>query len=786
LNLFKKLIFFAFISISLSQVRIGDWSALTSPLNVRDLIYLNDDLYCATEGGLFIIKDDSYETLTTIEGLEGVNLASISLDKDDNVWIGGASPNGFVQIYDPIKKQSIHQFDFDLTSILNFQILDSLAFVLFQDGQDMGIMKFLYNDGWEYRDSFRNFPSDAGPAKCFVATDSILYVGMEFGIYKGTLSENLKDPNNWTSIDPNLNFEINDIVLDSNNLIFCTNDSLYQLSINTNVRTEIDFSYPLSSVDELFVQNGTYWFIDGKKLYRKKDEEDTLLENKYWLSGIAKKENNVAVGLNNGLLFNSENSDGTDEITRFLANAPVTNNFTSLTVLDDGRLVGGSVHGISIYDDKGWRNILRIVTVGTDTIHSEYDYSKFSADTVPHNFGGFIADLEQGQDGLLYCAIRGAYVITNNEPIRTSGGVIIIDVDDPSNITLIDTSYLSYHSTASNPSPYMVILDVEFNEEGDLWIANPYCINKNNPIHVRSLENEWKHYGSSETNTKISQSPGSIAIDSWNRVWVSSFQAEEANLGIYPNGGIAMLDYSGDPTNPDEFSWKQIQNSGSVWSLGMGMDNRIYFLTSTGLNYYDIKEGDNPVVRENTLSYFPNISFGAGAGIEIDPHGNVWTYSPTAGIHVLLENTTYWPDINGLQTSNSPLLSNEITDIAFDEKRNLAYIATSNGVNILRIPFGEEKKSYSQIKVYPSPFYLPSESSLVVDGLPFESSMMVMTLDGRVIRKILSQGISVDGDQLFWDGRDEMGDFVSSGVYLLAIYGMDGSQVVEKVTVIKK
>ncbi|MBT4752300.1 MAG: hypothetical protein HOO07_01445, partial [Candidatus Marinimicrobia bacterium] len=68
----------------------------------------------------------------------------------------------------------------------------------------------------------------------------------------------------------------------------------------------------------------------------------------------------------------------------------------------------------------------------------------------------------------------------------------------------------------------------------------------------------------------------------------------------------------------------------------------------------------------------------------------------------------------------------------------------------------------------------------------FESSMMVMTLDGRVIRKILSQGISVDGDQLFWDGRDEMGDFVSSGVYLLAIYGMDGSQVVEKVTVIKK
>ena len=32
----------------------------------------------------------------------------------------------------------------------------------------------------------------------------------------------------------------------------------------------------------------------------------------------------------------------------------------------------------------------------------------------------------------------------------------------------------------------------------------------------------------------------------------------------------------------------------------------------------------------------------------------------------------------------------------------------SKGVNILRIPFGEEKKNYSDMKVFPSPFYIPS------------------------------------------------------------------------------
>jgi hypothetical protein len=246
-----------------------------------------------------------------------------------------------------------------------------------------------------------------------------------------------------------------------------------------------------------------------------------------------------------------------------------------------------------------------------------------------------------------------------------------------------------------------------------------------------------------------------------------------------------MLDYEGDPSDPTDFTWTKIQEDGTVWSLGMGNNNRLYYLTPSGLNYFDLKNGSNPVERENPYAYFPNISFGNGSKIKVDPHGNIWTLSSTHGIRVLLENTTYWPDINGLQMSNSPLLSDEISDVTFDEKRNLVYIATSRGVNVLRIPFGEENKDYSDIKIFPSPFYIPSEKSMIVDGLPFESSIMVMTLDGKVIRKIPTQGISIDGDQLSWDGRDDEGDYVSSGVYLLAIYGMDGSQTVEKITVIK-
>ena len=207
-------------------------------------------------------------------------------------------------------------------------------------------------------------------------------------------------------------------------------------------------------------------------------------------------------------------------------------------------------------------------------------------------------------------------------------------------------------------------------------------------------------------------------------------------------------------------------------------------MTPNGLNYYDLNVGQNPISSENIYPFFPNISFGYGSKIRVDPNNNIWASSNSKGIHILLENTSYWPDINGFNISNSPLLSNEINDIDFDYDRNLAYIATSKGVNILKIPFGTPKNNFFNIKVFPSPFYVPSNQPMVIDGLIYESSLMVMTLDGLVIKHIKSQGIENDGPQLKWDGKDAKGNYVGSGVYLLMIYNNNGSNTVEKITVI--
>ena len=56
----------------------------------------------------------------------------------------------------------------------------------------------------------------------------------------------------------------------------------------------------------------------------------------------------------------------------------------------------------------------------------------------------------------------------------------------------------------------------------------------------------------------------------------------------------------------------------------------------------------------------------------------------------------------------------------------------------------------------------------------------------KLIRKVVSNGIQNDGQQLQWDGKDDRGNYVDTGVYLLMIYSKNGDSIIEKITVINE
>ena len=119
-------------------------------------------------------------------------------------------------------------------------------------------------------------------------------------------------------------------------------------------------------------------------------------------------------------------------------------------------------------------------------------------------------------------------------------------------------------------------------------------------------------------------------------------------------------------------------------------------------------------------------------------------------------------------------------------KKGLAYIATAKGISLLRIPYREDGSDYAGLKIFPSPYHIPAAVPLVIDGLRQGSQVKIFTVSGRLVRHLTVEEGDVQGYQALWDGRNSRGQWVGSGVYLVAAYLAEGQSGVGKVAVIRR
>ena len=776
------LTFFSFYALY-SQARIGNWNSFTSPLNIHEVIEYEENLVCVTDGGLLLydINNQLFENLNNIDGLTSTKLNCLALGKSGEIWIGGREPDGFVQIYDADLQKSIKEFDYDMTEIIDFAISESIVYAVYRDNIDFGIIEISYLNGeFVHKDLYPNWPHGERIYNIEIF-DNFVYVATEIGLYHGNVGD---DPNNWIRPFPELKQSVTNLFIRQNEL-YCYSDTKLYLIDLTNL--EITIKQSLSGYtlkDFVVLSDGTIIGIDERNIYYFEDtniEQITVPKNSINSINLL-NDNNLVFATNTGLA----SIDGNQTLKYIIPNAPLTNNFQAITILEDGRIVGGSNIGLAIKESNGWRNIVE--SKEDVIIQTNKDYNYFIADSIPVDFGSSISKLAQGPDGLLYCAIEGTYPY----PRRNGGGIIIIDIDNPVNFTLIDTTNLDYFA-----DEFLVVKDIEFDRDGNLWVADAFATTKHEPLQIRTIGGTWNSFNADDSFGAIGLTPSTVAIDAWKRVWVGSFQDSDRNIG-YPDGGLSMLSYSGNPAQPDDFQWHKINvnsfsSNNTIWSLAMAPDNRLYMLTPIGLTYFDLQfSNDDPIKYESPRYYFPNISFGQESEVRVDANGNAWTVSASDGIHVLQNNSNYWPDkyeniiVESINTDNYPLLSNNVSDIAFDYLEGMAYISTIRGINSFRIPFAESKKNYSELKVFPSPFHIPSDKPLIIDNLKDDSSLKVMTINGEVIRSLDSKDLGTHGYQIQWDGKDENGKWVGSGVYLLAVYTASGSHEFGKVAVIRK
>jgi len=773
---------FSFVTI-FSQARIGEWGSYTSTLNVHGIIEYQDNRICATDGGLLLFNNSSqtFDNINNINGLMGTKLNCLALDQAGELWIGGGESDGFVQIYNVESRQSIKEFDYDMSEIIDFAISDSIVYAVYRDQNDFGIIEFSYlNDEFIHKDLYPNWPSGNKIYEIEIH-NNFVYVATEIGLYIGRIGD---DPHNWTTPFAELTLSTISIQLTQNNLYCYSNNILYLIDLDSSQLSEIQSLAGYSFNDIAILSDNTIIGLSDREIYNfNNDTIEQISIPKNSVNSINLfNSNDVIFATTTGLAFINNIEQ---KLNYLIPNSPLTNNFNAITMLEDGRIVGGSNQGIAIKETNGWRNIVE--SENEVIIQNDKDFNYFIADSIPVDFGASISKMAQGPDGFLYCAIEGTYP----QPRRNGGGIIIIDVDNPVNFTLIDTTYLDYFA-----DEYLIVKDIEFDRDGNLWVADAFATNKHEPLHVKSINGTWHSFGANDASNAIGLTPSTVAIDTWKRVWVGSFQDGERNLG-FADGGLAMLSYSGNPAQPDDFQWYKINinlssSNKTIWSLAITPENRLYMLTPIGLTYFYLQfSNDDPIKYESPRYYFPNISFGQESEIRLDANGNAWTISGSNGIHVLLSNSTFWPDDNknltveSIDADNFPLLSNNVSDIVFDDINGIAYISTNRGINSIRIPFATSKKNYSELRVFPSPFHIPSDKPLIINNLKDNSSLKVMTITGDVIRSLNSSDLGLQGYQIQWDGKDESGKWVGSGVYLLSVYTTDGSHEFGKVVVIR-
>ena len=263
-KLIQSIFVFLTASILVSQSRIGDWESYTSPLIIHDLIELDSKVLCATEGGLLIydVASEEFSTLTNIDGLIGTNLNVIEKDLFGNIWLGGALPNGFIQVYNPSESSSIAEFDYDLTEIIDIAVGDTIVFAVYQLNQDFGIQKFLYDGNrWSHNDLMvSDWLFESEQIAGIVVWNDGVFVGTNQGLYRGNFQE---DPHAWSE---ELTGNISSILLIQDELMIVKDNFPYRINLNTMEDSLIQSNFSVVKFVKSF--NNELWGIrfDGTAL----------------------------------------------------------------------------------------------------------------------------------------------------------------------------------------------------------------------------------------------------------------------------------------------------------------------------------------------------------------------------------------------------------------------------------------------------------------------------------------------------------------------------------------
>lgn len=714
------------IFILLTSIAWGQWKTYTNTSEIRQMTVMDSVIWCATNGGMLKINADPLSTdqYTNTEGLAQIDVVAVAHDPRGYIWT--AMPDGLLQIL------NLTTNEWDTYNEFQNRLVVS-AFAPYNDymlvGSDIGISELRLDakNHWE-----RTWKAEIGLIHEILIAQEHIWVAQTDGVRRIQVDyTNKQIPNAWQ------HFGIKDGFQSANvNALLEYGDFLVAGTQSGIIMYDgASWSSPQMlehNVRDLVVWNEQICLASQRGVYVRDDF------GTWNLLGNARTDALHLGVTHDQVLWLGTEADGvavyseSEQWEPLPQNGPGSNVFSNLLVDDDGHLWATSSHkpngGVYFFNGEHWTNF----TNKTGLPH--YDYRSLGKDS----FGRIWAGSWGGGVSLFEKMTQDSIVVTN--------------------LGAMDGNL----SGVAGGADYVVITGFEIDEQGYLWVLNYQAGNKE-VLAIYDMDNSWQHW----TTTEGIRSDKVIAleIDNVGRKWIGT-----------DGNGVSVLDDAGtifDKTDDDLSGFldrTEGLESNFIHALAEDLDGTMWIGTSDGLNYWF---SGSVGVRYSVIN--DNIQT-----IYVDPRNNKWI-GTVGGLSVLDSDNFSWKHYT---TSNSLVVSDFISCFAFNEETGDIYIGTTNGLSRLETPYTKPSKNLSYVTGYPNPFIVdPNQSRFYIDNLALNSSVTIFSADGYLVKTIPRSDIL--GARVSWDGTNDDGEYVGSGVYVYLVTTKEGESKSGKVAVVR-
>lgn len=155
--------------------------------------------------------------------------------------------------------------------------------------------------------------------------------------------------------------------------------------------------------------------------------------------------------------------------------------------------------------------------------------------------------------------------------------------------------------------------------------------------------------------------------------------------------------------------------------------------------------------------------------IEVDEANNKWISVAGGGVYYLSPDGE--KTLKLFNKENSPLPTNEVTDIKVDKKNGKVYFATYDGIVVYQGDVAELTSGFGNVLVYPNPVVQSTfKGNVTIKGLAQKTNIRITDAAGNLVHSAVSTSGYYE-----WNLNNQRGNRVASGIYYVLMTNADGS-----------